>query len=85
MSTTALRIIELVKSLPPAEQRTVCAELAKHVKLIQSPKRRQLQILPDGTYYNPEGLSNDDPVFKLLEEIEAERHQTPGRSGLDFD
>jgi hypothetical protein len=85
MSTTALHIIELVKSLPPAEQRAICAELAKHATLSVPPKRRQLQRLADGTFYNPEGLSDDDPVFKILEAIEAERHNTPGRPEPDFD
>ena len=78
MSTTALHIIGLVKSLPEEDQRTIFAELAKHTKA-SSALKRKLNRLPDGTYFNPEGIPNDDPIFKILEEIEEERHRTFAR------
>ena len=47
-------------------------------------RRRHLQRLPDGSYYNPDGIPNDDLVFEILEEIEAERHRTPGPPAPEF-
>jgi hypothetical protein len=85
MSTTAMHIIELVKSLPLAEQQVICDELSKHAARLEKPQRRQLQRLADGTYVNPDGIPNDDPIFKILEEIEAERHRTPGPPAPEFD
>ena len=46
--------------------------------------RRRLQRMPDGTYFNPNGIPNDDAIFKILEDIEAERHRTPGPLSPDF-
>ena len=85
MSTTALHVVELVKSLPLEDQRASCAELARHAGDIGSPLRRKLKRLPDGTYYNPDGIPDDDPIFKILEEIEEDRHRTPARPALEFD
>jgi hypothetical protein len=85
MSSTAWHIVELVKSLPPEEQQTICTELAKVATNPESPKRRQLQRLPDGTYYNPNGIPNDDPVFRILEQIEEERHRSPDPRGRETD
>lgn len=85
MSTTALHVVELVKSLPPEDQRTICAELARHAEDLGSPLRRKLRRLPDGTYYNPDGIPNDDPIFKILEEIEEDRHRTPARPAPQLD
>ena len=79
-----MHVIELVKSLPPAEQQTICDELARHAARFDKPKRRQLQRLPDGAYYNPDGIPSDDPIFKILDEIESERHFTPGPPPPDF-
>ena len=79
MSPTALHIIELVKSLPAEEQRAVREALAR----TDAPKpilpRRQLQRLPDGSYYNPDGIPNDHPFFTIMEEIEAQRRDHPAR------
>ena len=85
VSTTVLRIIELVKSLPPADQRAVCDALADHGASLRTTPRRRLQRLPDGTYLNPDGIPNDDPLFRILEEIEEERHRTPGPPPPEFD
>ena len=85
VSMTALHVIELVKSLPPEDQRTICAELARHANGLGSPTRRALKRLPDGTYYNPDGIPNDHPFFKIMEEIEEERHRTPGPPAPEFD
>lgn len=84
MSTTPLRIIELIKSLPVAEQQAACEALAKHGERLAKPKRRRLQRLPDGSYYNPEGIPNDHPIFKILEDIEEERHHTAARPAPEF-
>ena len=85
MSTIALKVLELVKSLPQAEQRMISAELARGRAKPPRDPRRQLQRLPDGSYYNPEGIPNDDPIFTVLEEIEEDRHRTPGPPAPEFD
>jgi hypothetical protein len=81
----ALKILELVRSLPLAEQQMISAELAQSASSPPKPPRRQLQRLEDGSYYNPAGIPNDDPIFKILEEIEEERHRTPGPPAPEFD
>jgi hypothetical protein len=78
MSTTASRVVELVKSLPEADQRAIRVALAEQRVNASSVRRRKLPRLPDGGYFNPSGIPNDDLVFKVLEEIEQERHRTPG-------
>jgi hypothetical protein len=80
----ALHIIELVKSLPVEEQRAVCETLAKHGGSLAKLPRRRLQRLPDGRYVNPDGIPNDDPVFKIVDAIEADRHRTPGPPPPEF-
>jgi hypothetical protein len=85
VSTVALHIIELVKSLPLAEQLAVREALAAPPGPAVRPKRRELQRLPDGSYHNPDGILNDDPVFRILEQIEAERHRDPGPPPPAFD
>src|ERR1043165_7795598 len=80
-----LKILELVKSLPAADQRIISQELAKNAAGHGQTPSRKLARLPDGGYYNPDGIPNDDPVFKILEEIEQERHRTPGPPPPDFD
>jgi hypothetical protein len=85
VSTVALHIIELIRSLPLAEQQAVREALAAPPNRSARPKRRELQRLPDGSYHNPDGLPNDDPVFQILEQIEAERHRDPGPPAPDFD
>jgi hypothetical protein len=79
MSTTALRIIELVKSLPLAEQRAIRDALNGQASAPGKPERPLFLRDADGNYYNPEGIPNEDPIFKILEEIEEERHRTPAR------
>lgn len=78
MSTIALHIIELVKSLPLADQEVVRNALTGQAEAPASPKRRQLQRLADGSFHNPDGIPNNDPVFQILEQIEDERHREPG-------
>lgn len=85
VSTSALQILEMVKSLPPEERQFIRAELAR----TDSPEKGNLtshwQRTADGGYFNPKGIPNDDPIFKILEEIEAERHQMPGPPPPEFD
>ena len=85
MSTTALHIIELVKSLPDEEQRAICAALTGPRATVPHLKRRKLQRLPDGTYFNPNGIPNDDPFFKILEEDEAARRRDFGPAAPAFE
>jgi hypothetical protein len=73
VSTTALHIVELVKSLPREEQEAICVELAKHASELNRPRGRQPQRLGDGTYYNPEGIPDDDPFFEIMEGQDAAR------------
>ena len=85
MSTVALHIIGLVKSLPEAEQQEIRAALAAPAARRTAGKRRQLQRLPDGSFFNPDGIPNDDPIFKVLEDVEVERHRMPGPPAPQFD
>jgi hypothetical protein len=75
----ALHIIELVKSLPAAEQQTVRDALTKLAPRPRRVGRPLFQRDANGTYYNPDGIPNDDPVFTILEAIESERHRTTAR------
>src|SRR5258707_9565974 len=84
-STTALHIIGLVKSLPPEEQRLITAALNRRVANVPKLKRLTFLRTPSGGYYNPNGIPNDDPFFKIMEEIEEERHRTPGRPAPEFE
>lgn len=73
MSTTALRIIQLVKSLPPSDQRAVSAALVR----LKTPVPVAFAAVPFG----PEdyvGLPDDDPFFKVMDEVERERHAWMG-------
>jgi hypothetical protein len=79
-----LHIIGLVKSLPEEDQRTICAALVQHASA-RNTLKRTLKKLSDGSYYNPDGIPNDDPIFKILEEIEEERHRTFARPAPKFD
>jgi hypothetical protein len=82
MSTTALRIVQLVKSLPPDEQRAVSAALAP--LYTPTPVPRPTASGP----FRPEdyvGLPDDDPFFKVMEEIERERHARTGPLPPDLD
>jgi hypothetical protein len=79
MSTTALLILELAKTLPVEEQRFICAALGRHAGAPGSGEGSRFIRTPDGECHNPSGLPNDDPFFRLLEEIETARHATSGR------
>jgi hypothetical protein len=85
VSSTALHIIELVKSLPDEEQRAICEALTQHRRPSTPSKRRQLERLPDGSYINPRGIPNDDPVFEALESIVAESRRSPAPLPPDLD
>ena len=85
MSTITLKVLELVKSLPPEDQRTICVEWVRHTAAHASPEKRKVQRLPDGSYYNPDGIPNDHPFFKILEEDQASRRQDFGPPGPEFD
>lgn len=84
MSTTAKHVIELVKSLPEADQLAIREALAAQKPKLRPRTQRKLQRLPDGTYYNPDGIPNEDPVFTILEGIEEARHRSPGPPAPDF-
>jgi hypothetical protein len=75
VSATALHVIELVKSLPETDQRAIRDALTTPGLNPVKGQRRKLQRLADGSYVNPDGIPNDDPIFKVLEEIEDERHK----------
>ena len=75
MSTTALRIIQLVKSLPPSDQRAVSAALAQMNIPVASNKSVSAKSFGPEDYV---GLSDDDPFFKVMDEIEQERHAQMG-------
>ena len=79
MSSMALHILELVKSLPSDEQQLVCALLNRRLAGVSAIKRPAYLRTPDGGYLNPNGLPSDDPFFKIMDSIEAERSQTPAR------
>jgi len=85
VSTIALKVLELVKSLPPEEQRLIYNELTKQARQFPSSMEEKdpgaLQFTPE----DYEGIDNDDPFFKVMEEIEAERHRTPGPPSPEFD
>jgi hypothetical protein len=80
-----MHVIELVRSLPEADQRAIREALANPPPSAGPHARRKLQRLPDGTFHNPDGIPNDDPIFKVLEEIEEERHRTLARPAPDFE
>jgi hypothetical protein len=80
-----MRVIELVKSLSPEDQREICSELGRGTEERRRPAKRKLRRLADGTYLNPDGIPNDHPFFKIVEEIEEERHRAPGPPAPEFD
>jgi hypothetical protein len=84
MSTTASRVVDLVKSLPEADQKAIRAALAVREANPGTAPRRKLQRLSDGSYLNPNGIPNEDPVFHVLEEIELQRHHTPRPEAPSF-
>jgi len=67
------------------DQQAVRDALAGQSKIQAGPKRRQLQRLADGSFYNPDGIPNDDPVFEILGQVEDERHRAPGPPAPAFD
>jgi hypothetical protein len=85
VSTIALRIIELVNSLPVEEQQVVRNALAGPPVVRACLQRRQLPRLADGSYINAAGLPDDDSIFQILEQIEDERHREPGPPAPAFD
>jgi hypothetical protein len=85
VSTTALHIIELVKSLPLAEQRTICAELAKRAAALKLPLSEGESEKLEFAEEDYQGLDDDDPFFRVMEEIEAARHAYTGRPAPQLD
>ena len=86
MSTTALHLIQLIKSLPLEDQRAVYEALAKQASLL----RAAAAAIPAGSgtpvrYDNPNGIPNDHPFFKIMEEDEAARRKDPGPPPPEFD
>lgn len=85
MSTNALHILELMKTLPPAEREFLRSELTKADLSGKADPASHWQRTADGGYYNPAGIPNDDPIFKVLETVEEERHKIPGPPPPEFD
>jgi len=85
MSTTALRIIELVESLPLEDQQVICAELAKRAATLHLPVDEQADRAAAFTEEERQGLDDDDPFFKVMKEIEAARHAYFGRPAPALD
>jgi hypothetical protein len=83
MSTALAQVMELAKALPLEEQQMLCAELTNRPK--GRVERIVFQRTPEGKPYDPDGIPNDHPVFKILEEIEEERHRAPGPPPPNFD
>ena len=81
MGTTALHIIRLGKGLPPIERQAVCQALAELEGSAREP------VLP-GMSFTPadyEGLSDNDPFFATLADIERERHTHGGRPAPELE
>ncbi len=72
---TALRIVQLVKSLPLSEQRAVSAALAHLNTPVPGAQAGAAAPFGPADYV---GLPDDDPFFKVMEEIERERHALMG-------
>ena len=75
----------MARSLPAGEQRELAAELTGQAAGLERRQRRKLRQLPNGRYYNPNGIPDDDPIFGILEGIEEERHRSPGPPPPEFD
>ena len=82
MSSIAIHIIELVKSLPTADREAVCTALAPFARIPGSPATADQPDLKPEDY---EGLEDGDPFFKIMEEIEEQRHAHPGRAAPELD
>lgn len=82
VSTTALHIIQLVKSLPPADQQAVWAALSAQSAPVPGKGAPGSAAFAPADY---EGLSDDDPFFEVMVEIEQQRHAYPGRPAPAFD
>ena len=81
MSTTAFHIIQLVRSLPAAEQQAIRDALSKTHIRTALPNAGQDTFAPE----DYEGLPDDDPFFKITEQVEAERHSRVGPTLPDLD
>jgi hypothetical protein len=82
VSTTALRILELVKSLPPSERRIVAAAVERvNSEGIAEAGDGQSSFKPE----DYQGLDDDDSFFKIIDQIEQERHDRVGPSAPELD
>ena len=84
MSTTALHLFQLAKRLPVEDQRLICAALSRNPAVAGRVMRLQFTKTPDGSRLQPDGIANDDPFFKIIDDIEEARHQTPARPTPDL-
>ena len=82
MSTTALHIIQLVKSLPVEEQQAIGSAL---ISLASSPQPGLSAGHPSFQPEDYEGLPDDDPFFAIMEKIERQRHAHVGRAAPELD
>lgn len=85
MSETASHVIELVKSLPLAEQRAICTALSKRAAVLNLPLSEEQGEMAGFTPEDCQGLDDDDPFFRAMEEIEAARHGHLGRPAPSLD
>ncbi len=82
MSTTTWRIIQLIQSLPLREQQVVRNFLAR----ADIPQRSEEPgpSAPSSNWEAEEGLPDDDPFFKIMEDVERERRTHQSRPIPDF-
>ena len=81
MSTTALHIIELVKSLPLPEQQAICGELVRYGSELAA---RQTSGSGVRSRADEEGIPNDHPFFAIIAEDEAARRRDFGPPPPEF-
>jgi hypothetical protein len=74
-------IIELVKSLPVAEQQAICVALARYRSELRTG---QAPTSTPGFGETGEGIPNDHPFFTILEADEADRRREFGPPAPEF-
>ncbi len=75
----------MARSLSAEDRQAVRNALIEPESRKAQVPRQRLERQTDGSYLNPNGVPNDDPVFKLLEEIEDQRHRDCGPPAPQMD
>jgi hypothetical protein len=57
----------------------IWSALSRQTAAPRQSRRPEFLRTPAGECRNPSGVPNDDPFFRLVEQIEEDRHRTPGR------